>query len=48
MQKEGLILKKKGKYYNCGKEGHFVKKYRLFKVNHAKIDNFKEKRGRKI
>jgi hypothetical protein len=42
-QKGGLILKKKGKCYNCGKKRHFVRKYKSSKTNHAKIDNPKKK-----
>jgi hypothetical protein len=43
----GLTPKKKEKCYNCGKEGHFAKKYKLFKANHTKTDNFKKERERK-
>jgi hypothetical protein len=41
-------VKTKEKYFNCGKNGHFAKKYRLSKVNNAEPDTYKEKRGRKI
>jgi hypothetical protein len=47
-KKETQLQKKKGKCYNCGKERHFARKYRLSKTNHAKIDNPKKKRKRKI
>jgi hypothetical protein len=47
-QKGGPALKKKGKCYNCGKKRHFAKEYKSSKTNHAKIDNFKKKRGRRV
>jgi hypothetical protein len=48
-QKSGKSpIKTKGKYFNCGKNGHFVKEYRLFKINNAESDIHKKKRGRKI
>jgi hypothetical protein len=40
--KRDLILKKKRKCFNCGKEKYFAKKYRLSKINYAKIDNSKK------
>jgi hypothetical protein len=31
------LKKKIGKYFNCGKEGYFVKKYRSLKANAARL-----------
>jgi hypothetical protein len=47
-KKKGQFLKKKEKYYNYGKKRYFVREYKSFKINYAKIDNPKKKRERKI
>jgi hypothetical protein len=43
--KETSASKKKGKYFNCGKERHFARECRFSKINSAKFDNVKKKKG---
>jgi hypothetical protein len=45
--KETSASKKKGKYFNCGKEKHFARKCRFSKINSAKLENVKKKKGPK-
>jgi Zinc knuckle len=46
-QKKRLILKKKEKCYNCGKERHFARECRSSKANYAKTDNLKKEKERR-